>query len=696
MHHQPDISICISTYQRPRGLARLLDSLARLHMPDFTCELVITDNDATASARETVNAFSAPMPVRYVVEPEKNIARARNRCVQEAQGEWLAFIDDDETAAPHWLAELHRMIQNYPDAAAFFGPVEPEFAAAPRSRWLDETLYRRPRFATGTVIGYQYTRTGNALVQRSWFERFRFDPAYGRSGGSDVAFFHRIQQAGARFYWCDQAIVHEYVPVERMRPGWLLRRAFRGGQGFTRLHMPQMSRSGKFKTAAKSLIAAGVLLPAAVPALLLAPKTGLRLALRALVQIGHLSALAGARYEEYGERTRHADTPDILLVFNFGAHYRIPLFEYLARLYRIRIRFFSRGDEHYTDRRTGAHLGNFDGRYVRGFNLGRRIRINPGLLVELFFRPADVIIKCINGPVPLLASFVAARVRAIPFVLWTGIWHDLQTPFHRLFAPVVRMIYRHSDAIITYGDHVTAYLAGKGISKEKIFPAYQACDLKPFLKPVSEKDMTDLRTLLGIETRFVILYVGRFTEEKGLDTLFDAFEALDRDDVTLLLIGAAGKHNPLMLRAGMIPRTCIVPFVPNEELYRYYALADIFVLPSITTAAFREPWGFVVNEAMCQNCAIIVSDAVGAGQGGLLRDMVDSLIVPERQPDALAQALQWLLEDDELRQRLQKSAAERIRTWTIPFMARGFDAAIAHALEKHEPEHAAEVKYSKP
>ncbi len=684
MHRQPDISICVITFQRPQGLQRLLDSLAELQLGGFSCELILVDNDAAASARAIAAGVSLPMPVHYFVEPEKNIARARNRCVAEARGEWLAFIDDDETADPRWLQAYRDIQPGYPQAAAFFGPVLPEFSGPLRSRWLDASFYQRPRFATGTRLQYTQTRTGNALVHRSWFERHRFDPAFGRSGGSDVAFFRRLQADGAEFFWCDRAVVRETVPPERLQARWLIRRAFRGGQGYTRMQMQEAGFARKLKIGAKALLAAGVLFP---PALLLAlplPKTALRLILRGVVQLGHFSALFGGAFEEYGEAQETEKDPEILLVFNFGAHYRIPLFEFLARTYRLRIRFFSRGDEHYTDRRAGAHLGEFDGRYLRGFNLGRRIRINPGLFVELFLRPADVIIKCINGPVPLLAAFFAAKLRGIPFVLWTGIWHDLQTPFHRVFAPVVRMIYRHSAAIITYGDHVSRYLADRGVDPAKLFPAYQACDLQRFLVPVEPEQSTELKKELGLETRFVVLFVGRFTEEKGLEVLFDAFEALDREDVSLLLIGAAERENPLLLRAGLLPRTCVVPFVPNEELYRYYALADIFVLPSLTTASFREPWGFVVNEAMCQNCAVIVSEAVGAGQGGLLQDMDNALIVPEGDAGALAQAMQWLLDDAELRTRLQENALDRIKTWTIPFMARGFDAAIRHALKKED------------
>ena len=57
-----------------------------------------------------------------------------------------------------------------------------------------------------------------------------------------------------------------------------------------------------------------------------------------------------------------------------------------------------------------------------------------------------------------------------------------------------------------------------------------------------------------------------------------------------------------------------------EKLYHYYSIADIFILPSITTKMFKEPWGLVINEAMNQGCPVITTNAVGAAMGGLVEE----------------------------------------------------------------------------
>ena len=63
------------------------------------------------------------------------------------------------------------------------------------------------------------------------------------------------------------------------------------------------------------------------------------------------------------------------------------------------------------------------------------------------------------------------------------------------------------------------------------------------------------------------------------------------------------------------------------------------MLPSITTALDKEPWGLVVNEAMHAGLPVVATDAVGAAAGGLVRDGENGFVVPERDADALAAAV---------------------------------------------------------
>lgn len=229
------VVICVATFRRPAMLADLLQSLATLQLPDPAPELsvVVVDNDAEESAAPVLANVAAGFPWRVVTatEPERNISLARNLCVRLALDEgadWLAFIDDDEKASPAWLGELLRT-QAVHDADIVTGPVILDYPAGTPEWKRVKTVLSRARHPNGSMI--DVAETANALVSRKVVERAEgpFDPAFGRTGGSDSQFFLRARLDGARIVWADQAVVRETVPESRTSSDWMLRRAFRMG-----------------------------------------------------------------------------------------------------------------------------------------------------------------------------------------------------------------------------------------------------------------------------------------------------------------------------------------------------------------------------------------------------------------------------------------------------------------------------------
>src|SRR5205823_812524 len=103
------ISVCICTYKRPQLLEQLLRELAGQDTNGrFTYSIVIVDNDKLRSAEGVAVSFAAesPLPVRYCVEARQNIALARNTAVANSEGDFIAFIDDDEFPTRSWLLTL--------------------------------------------------------------------------------------------------------------------------------------------------------------------------------------------------------------------------------------------------------------------------------------------------------------------------------------------------------------------------------------------------------------------------------------------------------------------------------------------------------------------------------------------------------------------------------------------------------------
>jgi len=231
------VEVLVLTYKRARLLADTLRSLSLQRPPAaFEMRIVVVDNDPAQSAAGIVREVSQTLrlQVHYVCEPVANIAAARNRALSEAQGDFAAFIDDDEVADPNWLALLLEAQRRF-QATIVFGPVLsrlPE-AVAP---WIEQGgFFDRPRRPSGLTNAY--SGTGNVLLdmQAVRSSGVRFDTAYGRSGGEDTEFFFQLRRAGCSTAWCDEALVWEQVSADRATVRWLLRRSFAGGNNYARI-----------------------------------------------------------------------------------------------------------------------------------------------------------------------------------------------------------------------------------------------------------------------------------------------------------------------------------------------------------------------------------------------------------------------------------------------------------------------------
>jgi glycosyltransferase involved in cell wall biosynthesis len=373
----------------------------------------------------------------------------------------------------------------------------------------------------------------------------------------------------------------------------------------------------------------------------------------------------------------------VAFVTNICPHYRVRTYEILAGYQSVTYYFFSAGKEKYWQALHGTRTGNFEHEYLAGVNIAGT-RFTPSLIPKLFRIPCDVFIKCINGRFALPVTYMIARLRGKPFVLWTGIWMSLNTRFHRLIFPVTRYIYTHSDAVVVYGEHVRRYLISQGVQAEKIFVAAHAIDNASYNRTIANSELSDLRKKLDLTPeQHVVLYLGRLEKNKGLRYLLQAFQQLDRSDVVLVLAGVGEEKEALREQASEAKLTETIRFagyVPSAETPPYYALADVLVLPSITTDKEKEPWGLVVNEAMNQGCPVIASDAVGAAAGGLVHDGANGLIVPERDSAALCEALRRILDDPNLRAAMSNSARATIAAWDNEQMVAGFRRAINFAV----------------
>jgi glycosyltransferase involved in cell wall biosynthesis len=304
--------------------------------------------------------------------------------------------------------------------------------------------------------------------------------------------------------------------------------------------------------------------------------------------------------------------------------------------------------------------------------------VKPGELYALAASGDYRAVVCpTGGRLAPLASWRGARRARVPLILWASLWAHPRSAAHVFSYLPLRRLYRSADAVVTYGPHVSAYVQARGA--HNVHVAAQAVD-NDFWSSPDVQAPREPAWPAAADTRF--LFVGRQQPEKGLAVLADAWRAAELPPERAALV-LAGIDPSLAAIAPAGPRregdASILGLgaVDPVDLRNVYAASDVLVLPSIATRTFREPWGLVINEAMNRGLPVIVSDAVGAAAGGLVRDGVNGLVVEAGDSDALAHAIVRLAEDPQLRDRLGSQGAQDVRDYSYDAWAGGFSAALA-------------------
>jgi glycosyltransferase involved in cell wall biosynthesis len=315
--------------------------------------------------------------------------------------------------------------------------------------------------------------------------------------------------------------------------------------------------------------------------------------------------------------------------------------------------------------RTPIELALFGGRYLHGAPPAGAPTELPSRAVRQ--REVGALVRSKNyravivgtgGRVALPLAWRASRHAAVPFIFWAALWRTPRIAAHLAAWPLMAQIYREAAAVVTYGPHVSRYVAAHGA--RRIFVAPQAVDNDFWSGPAEARS----------DDRFAVLFVGRPAPEKGLAVLLDAWQrsGLGAGAATLTLVG---EHR--VEAAGVRSVGTLDPL----QLRNSYAACDVLVIPSIRTRRFIEPWALVANEAMNQACAIISSDAVGAAAGGLVRHGRNGLVVPAHDPAALAAAMRALAEDRARCAELGKTGSKDVMDYTYEAWADGFAQALA-------------------
>lgn len=235
-------TVALCTHNHADRMTRTLTDLAKIRTPQAPWELLVIDNGCRDGTPQLLSRHTWPTgwKVRVVQEEKLGLSNARNRAIAEAQGEYVIFMDDDETADPDWLCAFERLIAaKLPDA--FGGRIRVLFEDI-RPPWLSDELLgflgeinRAEEIAplTGPSTSFY---GGNFGIRKSVCDSVGgFDAMLGRkgtdnTGGEEVDFYRRLLAAGFKIWWTPEAIIHHRIQAAKLQRSYFLDLHYRQGR----------------------------------------------------------------------------------------------------------------------------------------------------------------------------------------------------------------------------------------------------------------------------------------------------------------------------------------------------------------------------------------------------------------------------------------------------------------------------------
>jgi glycosyltransferase involved in cell wall biosynthesis len=229
---------------------------------------------------------------------------------------------------------------------------------------------------------------------------------------------------------------------------------------------------------------------------------------------------------------------------------------------------------------------------------------------------------------------------------------------------MLKKFFQRVAGFLVIGSHNAEFYQDFGVPKQKMCMTPYAVDNEYFMREADSlvAQRNEIRRRFEFpESLPLILFTGKLRDVKQPRALIEAYAQVVRKTPCALVFVGDGP-----LRADLeaykqdhkLDHVYFVGFRNQSELPNFYATADVFVLPSKI-----EPWGLVINEAMCFGLPILTTDRVGAGKD-LVQPGLNGFIFPADSVEALENYLTLVLSDSELRREMGIKSREIIRKWS--------------------------------
>lgn len=239
-----ELTVAICTYNGAARLPQVLDGLVvQIDTEPFVWEIIVIDNNSRDRTADVVHQYQAQSnhPIHYYFEAKQGLAFARRLGIKKAQGDWVAFLDDDNLPSPNWVSSVYSFAQSHPQAGAYGGQIQGVYETNPPENFhrIASCLGIIDRGSTPfryDIDSRGLLPAGAGLVVRQsvWLEHIPDQPMLKgvcgqsvSSKGEDLETLSYIRNAGWEIWHNPDMVIEHHIPRSRLEKDYLLQ-VFRG------------------------------------------------------------------------------------------------------------------------------------------------------------------------------------------------------------------------------------------------------------------------------------------------------------------------------------------------------------------------------------------------------------------------------------------------------------------------------------
>ena len=235
-----------------------------------------------------------------------------------------------------------------------------------------------------------------------------------------------------------------------------------------------------------------------------------------------------------------------------------------------------------------------------------------------------------------------------------------------------------ANGFISSGSMADKYLLHYGAKKECIYlNHFTSLHKEDILESVpSVEEQSAARKEKNISESKVILSVGQFIYRKGFDVLLRAVKNLPEDVGVYVIGGKVTSEYEQIVRELSLKNVHFIDFVSPDELKKYFIAADVFVLPTR-----EDVWGLVINEAMACGLPVVTTDRCVAGIE-IIKNGVNGFLVPVDDHEALAEAINKIIDNEQLQDSMAVEGLNNIRDYTYENSAQDVISVVHYVCDE--------------